>query len=227
MNILAIDTSTKLLCVGLVNHKGKSVEYSLDSTMKYDQLLLPTISKALKRLKLCFKQIDCFVVGLGPGSFTGLRIALSTVKAFAVAQNKPIAGISSLDIIASNALKQNSGIICPVIDARRGLVFTALFQAQAGRIKRNTRYLLISPEELLMRLRGKGRVAFLGDGLELYEQDLKRKIKNALFLDKDAWYPKAENIIKLASDVVKKGRFSQISKIKPIYLYPKECQIRK
>lgn len=227
MNILAIETSTKRLCVGLMNHRGKIVEYDLDSKIRHTELLLPTIRRALKRLKLSLAEVDYFAVGLGPGSFTGLRIGLATIKGFAQAKGVPIIGLATLDILASNASPSSSKIISPLIDAKRNLLFTALYEVGVnGKLKRRSPYLLINIEELLSRLRPHRLVTFLGDGLCLYRHRLKRIMRNSIFLNEDTWYPKARNLIEAASDLIDKRRFSDARRIKPIYLYPKECQIR-
>ena len=92
MNILVIDTSSKRLCVGLMNDKGRIISYELDSGFRPTELLLPTIKKALMRAKVSFKELDYLAAGLGPGSFTGLRICLATIKGFAAALEIPVVG---------------------------------------------------------------------------------------------------------------------------------------
>ena len=184
MNILAIETSTKRLCVGAMSDKGKIVEYNLDSKIRHTELLLPTIKRALKRLKLSLSEVDYFAVGLGPGSFTGLRIGLATIKGFAKAKGAPIIGLATLDILASNALPSRSKIIAPLIDAKRNLLFTALYEVGVNdKLRRRSPYLLINIEELLSRLRPHKLVTFLGDGLFLYRRRLKQTMRNSIFLN--------------------------------------------
>ena len=229
MNILGIDTSTKRLCLGIINHKGRIVEYNLDSEIRHTEILLPMIKKALKRLRLCLSEVDYFAVGLGPGSFTGLRIGLSTIKGFALALQRPVIGLSTLDILASNALTLalNNKVICPLIDARRNLLFSALYDVGLNnKLRRMSPYLLINIEELFKRVHHYKSVTFLGDGLRLYQQKLKQGFRKSIFLSEDNWYPQAKNLIMSAQDIINKGRFNDVRTVKPIYLYPKECQIR-
>jgi tRNA threonylcarbamoyladenosine biosynthesis protein TsaB len=226
MNILAIETSSRRLCVGLMNYKNKIVEYSLDAGRMHSELLLPTIRKAFTHLRLLLDEIDYFAVGLGPGSFTGLRIGLATVKGFASALSRPVIGLPTLDILAQNAQPAETSIICPLTDAKRNLIFAALYKPDTNRLRRISPYLLISIEELLNKIEQKTSVTFLGDGVGIYEKRLKQKFKDITILNVDAWYPRPRNLIKLASDFISRGKLCDARRIKPIYLYPKECQIR-
>lgn len=227
MNIFAIDTSSKRLSLGIKHHNGKVIEYNFDSRMNSSELLLPFIKKALVRTKLPLSKVDYFVVGLGPGSFTGLRIGLATIKGFAYALNKPIIGLATLDILAANAPITRGRVICPVIDAKRHLLFTAIYEISSGnKIRRRSPYLLTNVDQLLDRLGTFRSVTFLGDGLYLYQAKISQKIKNSIFLNEDSYYPKGNNIINLSIDLINRKKFIDAKRIKPIYLYPKECQIR-
>ncbi len=227
INILAVDTSSSKFCLGIVNRKGKTAEYNLLCGIRHTELFLPTVRKALRRLRLSIDEIDCFAVGLGPGSFTGLRISLAFTKGFALALKRPIVGLPTLDVIARNCTSEKRQIVCPVIDARRNLVYTALYEAGGNRsLKRLSPYLLIGIDELIKRARPYESVSFLGDGLSLYQQRIRQRIKGSLFLGEDNWYPEAGRLISLARELIDRGRFIDARRIKPIYLYPKECQIQ-
>src|SRR3989338_9976041 len=109
MNILALDTSTKQFSLA-VSVKGKIVaQRNIVLKKVLSSSIIPTIDQMLKRLKMTFKDIDGFVVALGPGSFTSLRVGLSTVKAFALATAKPVLGIPSLDALAQGVQSQSAG----------------------------------------------------------------------------------------------------------------------
>jgi tRNA threonylcarbamoyladenosine biosynthesis protein TsaB len=232
MKILGIDTSTNFLCIGFYN-KGKIYTYRLKADRKHSVLLVPTIKRIIDSLKIKCTSIDYFAVGLGPGSFTGIRIGLSVIKGLALATNKSVVGISSLDIIAANALRANySGFkrplfwdkICPIIDAKRNLVYSAFYRIEGDALQRVTAYKLISIQELVKNLPAK--VVCLGDGLGVCEKELRRVSKKAILLEKDFWYPQPISIIELAQERIKEGKISNAFKLKPIYLYPKECQVR-
>jgi tRNA threonylcarbamoyladenosine biosynthesis protein TsaB len=234
MNILGIDTSTKFLCIGLRQGSG-IYDYRLNLGRGHESFLLPAVERILDILKIKPGEIDYLAVGLGPGSFTGARIGLSTVKGMALALNKKVIGISSLDTIAYNAinalesqftpfLRAGAGFICPVVDAKRELVYTSLYRNTGNGLKRVAPYRLI-PVNRLLKLSPRGTI-FLGDALRLYRQDLEAKIRDVVFLDEDFYYPEATNLIKLACARIEEKKFDDVNKLRPIYLYPKECQIR-
>ena len=115
MKILAIDTTTHFLCLGL-HADGMFYEYNLLVGRNLSRLLTPTIQKVLAAAGLEIADIDYFACGLGPGSFTGMRIGLATIKGLSAVENKPVVGISTLDILAMNAQGQGR-LIVPVLDA--------------------------------------------------------------------------------------------------------------
>ncbi|MFC1621515.1 tRNA (adenosine(37)-N6)-threonylcarbamoyltransferase complex dimerization subunit type 1 TsaB [Candidatus Omnitrophota bacterium] len=218
MKILAIDTSSKMLSIALGNGKDiiKEENYLLDR--RHSSLLIPKVKEMLEELDLSIKKIDAFVIGLGPGSFTGLRIGVSAVKGFGLALKKPCIGVASIDAIAMNA---DSGMIVPIIDAKRENVYSAIYEKKNGRIIRKTDYLLIKIKELLKKV--KKDAVFLGDGISVY----KDKIGRGIFLEEKYWYPRASALIKLALPKIKRTKKCNLAKLEPIYLYPKDCQVKK
>lgn len=222
MKILGIDTTTARLCLG-VYVDGKFYEYSLQVGRRLSELLVPTIARVISTLRLKITDMDYFACGLGPGSFTGMRIGLATIKGLSVVKNKPVVGISTLDILAKNAQVKDR-LIVTALDARRSLIYCSSYKYEGGSLKRKSGYLLLSLEELVKKFPSK--VVVLGDALALYGDALLTRIKNATVLDKDYWSPQAHNLMELALAKIKARQFSSALTIKPIYLYPKECQIK-
>jgi len=222
MKILGIDTTTKFLCLGLYDD-GRIYEYNLELLRLLSNFLVPHIKRILEALNWQLNKIDYFACGLGPGSFTGVRVGLATIKGIAWSLNKPILGISTLDILAKN-VKIPSGYVAPIIDAKRNLIYTSIYKANKGKLKRITPYLLLSEKEFYKR--AKKDIYILGDAVLLYKENILKNVKGANILEIDYWYPQARNIIDLALEKIRRKEFSNIFKIKPIYLYPKECQIR-
>ena len=224
MKILGIDTTTKFLCLGLYDN-AKLYSYRLESGRNTSVFLAETIKRVLEVLGFSISDIDYFACGLGPGSFTGIRVGVATIKGFSWSLNKPIAGIPTLDILAKNAPAGNAANIVPVVDAKRGLIYCSAYKFKSGTLKRILPYLLLSKDELFKKF--KGNCIFLGDALGLYKDQILTNIKNAKTLDIDYWYPQAHNIINIALDKIKQKKLGNAFNIKPIYIYPKECQIRK
>ncbi|MCM8800612.1 MAG: tRNA (adenosine(37)-N6)-threonylcarbamoyltransferase complex dimerization subunit type 1 TsaB [Candidatus Omnitrophica bacterium] len=223
MKILGIDTSSNFLCVGIAED-DKICEYNLELAKQNSNILIPTIKRILEVLGWDISEIDYLACGLGPGSFTGIRVGLSTIKGMAWALNKPIIGISSLEILARN-VKIDSGFIMPIIDAKRNLVYTTIYKIKNTCIRRISPYMLLDEESLLKKI--KKNTILLGDGLNLYNRrKLFSSAKGIIILDKDYWYLKGFSIILSAKDKIDKGELSNPFDIKPIYLYPKECQIK-
>jgi len=222
MKILALDTTTKTLCLALCVD-GKLYEYSLETGRNLSELLIPTIQRVIGALGLKIADIDYFACGLGPGSFTGMRIGLATIKGLSIVGNKPIIGISTLDILAKNSDIKDR-LIITAVDARRGLIYCSSYKYAKGALKRQSPYSLLTLDELIKRFCS--RAVILGDAAALYKDKFLARMKDALVLDKDFWCPKAHNLMDLALLKIKAKQFTSALNVKPIYLYPKECQIK-
>lgn len=227
MNILAIDTSSKYFYLAIAEDDKIKVSICKPSGRDLSRIIIPLIEKALKKAGLSLGDIDYFACGLGPGSFTGLRVGLAVIKGFAFSLDKPVAGIVSLDAIAGSQ-SNFSGYVCPVVDARRSLVYSAIYRAKDGVLKRKGRYLLVPLKELFLRLKGQAKIIFLGDGLSLYRDEIKKEFgSRAHFADENFWYPDLENLLRLAREKIKNKETMDSGKLVPFYMYPKECQIKK
>jgi tRNA threonylcarbamoyladenosine biosynthesis protein TsaB len=232
MKILALDTSSKFLSLVVAEDSKILSQTHRFLDRKHSLQLVPLIERILKKAKLTLKKIDGFCVGKGPGSFTGLRIGITCIKGLAFVLQKPIVAIPSLDILAQNARKfkieknKDSHLqVCPIIDAKQNKVYACLYQAQNGIIKRKSGYFLFSIQELLKILRG--NTVFLGDGVKLYRAEICRsKNISPFFVEEKLWYPRATQAILLALERFQKGKYDDINSLVPLYLYPKECQIK-
>ncbi len=225
MRILGIDTSTRFLCIGILDGNRLIADYNQDLDRRHSELLIPTVNKLLKRAKVSLNAIDGFACGIGPGSFTGLRIGLSAIKGFAFGLDKPVVGVPTLDIIAKN-IKDDNGSICVVVDAKRDLIYNALYKIKNNRLKRESPYRLSSIEALLKYI--KLRTIFVGDAVKLYKEIIKSKLKDKAYFSKQGlWYPKAANLLEIARDKFARNQIISRAKLLPLYLYPKECQIRR
>ena len=150
-------------------------QYSQCSGLTHSRTLLPMAEDMLKNAELSLDKVDLFAVAHGPGSFTGIRIGVSTVKGLAWAADKPCVGVSTLEAMAWHGLAAG-GLVCPVMDARRSQVYNALFQVENGKPVRLCEDRPIALSQLAEELRTLNAPAFLiGDGAELAEKYLREQ----------------------------------------------------
>jgi len=223
MKILGIDTTTKFLSIGIFDD-GRVFEYNLELFRMQSSFLLPTIKRILSALKWDAQDLDYLACGLGPGSFTGIRLGLSTVKGLAFGLNKPVIGVSSLDIIALNAQGQRFNSVYPVLDAKRGLIFCSAYKIKAGNLSREMPYMLLKPGDFIKKINPDSAV--LGDALDIHKTEFVDCSRHPFIMHKDYWYPAGRNIIKLALEKLKRKEQSNCFDIEPVYLYPDDCQVK-
>ena len=207
MKILAVDSSSITASVALTEDKNVISHFFVNAGLTHSQTLAPMIDNLLKCSGVSVKDIDFYAVSNGPGSFTGLRIAVSIVKAMALVNNKPCLGISSLYSLALNSKKRNS-IVCPCIDARRDQVYNALFEAHDYRIKRLTNDRIISVSELADELKKTNNfIEIVGDGaIKCYNNIISGGYNlECRLLPQSERYINAINIAKIAYDEYSSG----------------------
>ena len=166
MKILAFDTSAKTASVAVCDGGNILGVSNIENGLTQSELVLPMAEALLAQLKLSFTDVELYAVTVGPGSFTGVRIGVSTVKGLAFGRNIPCAPVSTLEALAENAAGL-TGLIVPCMDARRGQFYTATFAATGEGISRMTPDRAISPEELAEELCSyEGDIYVTGDGYE-------------------------------------------------------------
>ena len=167
MLMLAFESSAKPASVALFRDGELIAQYSQYTSLTHSRTLLPMAEALLKNCEVAPGDVDLYGVAHGPGSFTGIRIGVSTVKGLAWASGKPCIGVSTLEAMAWNGVSRG-GIICPVMDARRSQVYNALFEIKAGKPERLCEDRPISLEELSSELKTYSSPVFLtGDGASL------------------------------------------------------------
>ena len=166
MKILSFDTSAKTASVAVCEGGSILGVSNIENGLTQSELVLPMAEALLSQLKLSFSDIELYAVTVGPGSFTGVRIGVSTVKGLAFGRDIPCAPVSTLEALAENAAGL-TGLIVPCMDARRGQFYTATFTATENGISRLTPDRAISAEELSEELRSyEGNIYITGDGYE-------------------------------------------------------------
>jgi len=227
MIVLGIETATSVGSVAIIS-EGKLIgEFTVNLGLIHSETLLPLIDQLLKMVRIKFSQVDGLAVSTGPGSFTGLRVGISTVKGLALAGRKPVVGISTLDALAYN-FSWFEGLICPMLDAKKKEVYTAGYRwnLSSFQLNRVTPYLAVSPEKFIENI--KEKVVFGGEGSQIYECLIKERLgKNAYFASPPLKYPRAATIAWLGCEEIKRGKVVDIHKLNPIYIRPSEAELKK
>lgn len=173
MKILSLDSTAKIASCAVMEDDKLLSLFSIDNGLTQSELLLPMIEDSLKSLKLTISDIDLFAVTVGPGSFTGVRIGTAIVKGLTFGKDKPISPVSTLEGLAYNLIGAD-GIIVPVMDARRGQVYTALFKGNNGKIERiseDNALPIVSLADILKEYENE-RIYLVGDGYKITRDKL-------------------------------------------------------
>ena len=174
MRILALDSSGLVATVAIVEEEQILAEYTVNYKKTHSQTLLPMLDEIVKMTEFDLQTIDAIAVAGGPGSFTGLRIGSATAKGLGLALDKPLIHIPTVDGLAYN-LYGNSGLICPIMDARRNQVYTGVYRFVGEQFEIVEVQMAISLEELMEKLNSYGeKVTFLGDGVPVYKEQLEK-----------------------------------------------------
>ena len=175
MNILMIDTSGPACGVAVMRDGQMICELQLTSGKTHSQRVMPMVDQALAMCEMGIGDIDLFGAVVGPGSFTGVRIGVSSVKALAHAANKPCIGVDALEALAANVIGFD-GVICPILDARAQQVYGAMFESGMP----PKRLMEDEVEKLTLfldRIEATGRDAlFLGDGMAAFEAPIRERL---------------------------------------------------
>lgn len=225
MNILAIDASGIAGSVAYIKDDRLVGEYYMCHKLTHSETIMPMLEHLKGIIGLELETLDAIASTSGPGSFTGLRIGVTTAKAMALALGVPVIGIPTLDVLAHN-ITFFEGLICPVMDARRNQVYTAIYQSHSGNIKRISEYMAIDIEELMTKLEGfKEKVVFLGDGTWPYQNMIKERLgKSAQFAPSYLNLQRAGTLAQMACIEYKKGNMTDASLFMPMYLRKSQAE---
>ncbi len=233
MKIFSLETSTKNFSLAVSMDEKILAFRNFKLKKVLSSSIIPAIKIILKRTDTALADLDGFAIGLGPGSFTSLRVGLSTVKAFGAATGKPVVGIPSLDILAMNVPVGIADQICCLCDARRNLLYTCSYRRSGVDPVPLGDYSLSGIDDCLNKI--KEPTFFIGDGISLYREKILARFKtkwaskiesidDLLAKEKD-WYPRADHLARRAYRRFLKKEYDSIDKIVPLYLYPEDCQV--
>lgn len=225
MKILALETSSMVASVAIINEDKLLAEFTINNKKTHSQMLMPIVEQVIDRLDLTPYDIDLFAVSSGPGSFTGIRIGVATVKSLAQAFDKPVVGVSGLDGLAFNLVNFN-GLICPMMDARNAQVYTCLYRSNVEGINRLKDYMAIRVVDLISLIQdSNGTVMFCGDGALLHKNLLTEKLGNeAKFAQSVFMFQRASSIAFLALQKAKANDLLSYNELQPYYLRKSQAE---
>jgi tRNA threonylcarbamoyladenosine biosynthesis protein TsaB len=222
MLVLGIETTTSVLSIAILKDKEIISEYSIVSSKNHSALLLPAIESQLKINNIQPKEIGLIAVSIGPGSFTGVRVGLSLAKGISFSLGIPIIGIPTLDALAKG-VGPRMGIVCPVLDAKKNQIYSALYKTKEGRLEKFTDYFSKEFDELCriiditMKENKEKNILFTGEGLLLYESKLENKFgKRANFVS--LRIVNAVSVAKLGIEKFQANQIDNIYKLAPLYV---------
>ena len=176
MKILAVDTSSKICAVAILEDNKVIDEIKLDNGKTHSENLMPIIKEVLEKNNLTLKDINLIAVSVGPGSFTGIRIGIATIKPMAEVYNLPVASVTSLETLARNVETEDTEVtIISLIDARNHQVYAGFF---------NNEYNLKEKEvaediaEVLKKAEKYQKIIFVGDGAILHKEKIEENLKD-------------------------------------------------
>lgn len=218
MLILAFDTSSKTASVAIADDKRVLYDVVMNTGRNSSEVLLPGIEEACLAAGVKIFDIDLFACTLGPGSFTGLRIGVSTLKGFMMATGKPAVGVSSLAALALNAGPTDQ-TIGSVMDAGRGQVYLAYYQHKSiGALKEMGAEMALSPQKIVDQNRY-GDVVYVGDGAVKYRDDILCQVgKSIRIADEDHQFIHASAVAMLAREKYLRHDVLDVNGCLPVYL---------
>ncbi len=229
MRILALDSSGLVASVALTEDDHLLAEFTVNYKKTHSQTLLPMLDEIAKMIDLDLNTIDAVAVAAGPGSFTGLRIGSATGKGLALAMNKPMISVPTVEALAYN-LYDCSSIICPMMDARRQQVYTGIYQFEGHELTALFEQNALAVEELTeilnkIAMKEKKDVVFLGDGVPVYQNLLQEQMMVPYsFAPAHVNKQRAGAVAALGIKYYEAGHIENARDHKPNYLRPSQAE---
>ncbi|NFV13534.1 tRNA (adenosine(37)-N6)-threonylcarbamoyltransferase complex dimerization subunit type 1 TsaB [Clostridium sporogenes] len=224
MKILSIDSATECASCSVLDQNKLYGEINFNYKKQHSVILIGMIDTLLKSINCNISEIDAFVISKGPGSFTGLRIGAATVKGLSQGTKKPFISVSSLDSLAFN-LAFTEGIVCPILDALRGNVYTSLYKFENNKLQRLMDYDVISIENLLDMLKSKDEpITFIGDGIFKFKDTILSNISNAKFAPTNLNLARSSSLGELGLHLLKEGHKDNIYTFAPLYIRKSQAE---
>jgi tRNA threonylcarbamoyladenosine biosynthesis protein TsaB len=222
MLILGIETATPQVSVAIGGHEGVLALFEVARGRRHAETLVPAIEFCCNQADVSIDELGLVAVDVGPGLFTGMRVGLATGKTLAQALRVPMIGISSLDLLAFPH-RQSDRVVVPVIDARRGEVFYAMYRAVPGGVQQVVEPRVATVDELVADLVARRQDTLcVGDGALRYRQEIAEGF-HCEFADEA--HPSAAPLVQLAHAKALREEWQQPADIRALYLRPPDADI--
>lgn len=219
MKILAIDTSSKICSVAILEDNEKIEELNINDGKTHSENLMPLIDEILKKSNIKLKDIELFACSVGPGSFTGIRIGVATIKAIAEVSKKKIASVTSLETLAQNINSNDKKTIVSLIDARNNQVYAGIFDENYN-LKED--YIADDINFVIEKMKKYEDIICVGDGAVLHKELLKSQISNIEFIEDNN--QTAVNVGKIGYKKYLENNLCNSDTIVPIYLRKSQAE---
>ena len=222
MKILAVDTSTSTCSVGITNADGVLAESVDSSGQTHARHLMGMIHSSIAASGISIEEIDGLAVVTGPGTFTGLRIGISTIKGLAYALSRPAVGVTSLAALAFQA-ELRTKFVCPVMDARRSEVYYGLYVSEGGEASQVGMHHVAPPSALAREI--DGSCQFIGNGARLYRETFETALGSlAMFSHTCRDTIRVGTVAKLALKQFQKKEPHKLSAVVPYYIRKSDAE---
>ena len=224
MLVLSVDSSYSTATCALIKDDKILAEINLNDKKQHSVILMRLIDSILKEYEIDINDIDAFIISRGPGSFTGLRIGMATLKGLAFASKKPLISVYTLDALAYNSISFQ-GIICPIMDALRDNIYTCLYKNENNNLTPLIKEQCLNINELVTILKEQTLpIIFVGDGVAKHKEFLQENIPNSFFAPNHSNFPKASSVGELGIKKINDGVIENIDSINPIYLRKSQAE---
>ena len=224
MLVLSVDSSYSTATCALIKDDKILAEINLNDKKQHSVILMRLIDSILKEYEIDINDIDAFIISRGPGSFTGLRIGMATLKGLAFASKKPLISVSTLDALAYNSISFQ-GIICTIMDALRDNIYTCLYKNENNNLTPLIKEQCLNINELVTILKEQTLpIIFVGDGVAKHKEFLQENIPNSFFAPNHSNFPKASSVGELGIKKINDGVIENIDSINPIYLRKSQAE---
>jgi tRNA threonylcarbamoyladenosine biosynthesis protein TsaB len=222
MRVLALETATLAGSAALLEGDRVVGSSLLDIEVTHSERLMAMVDRLLVDCRWGVSELDGLAVSIGPGSFTGLRIGVATVKGLALALGRPVAAVPTLDALAAN-LPFAVVPVCPLLDARKGEVYLALYEWTGDRMERSSDYLALAPRAAVDRLTPP--VIVLGDGVAACRPFLAERGPGIRIAPSPAGTPSAAVVGRLGHAMLEAGQIVDADALAPMYVRPSEAEL--